>query len=106
MSDDPGFGINVQIACVRREIAMRERVYPALVARNKMKANAAEYELRAMRAVLATLVAADRRWERAEQIAWGILIAAAGDLQQRGRLHVATVRELIPVNAKAMGTDG
>lgn len=55
MSDDPGLGISAQIAAVKREIAMRERVYPALVARNKMKSSAAEYELRAMRSVLATL---------------------------------------------------
>jgi hypothetical protein len=48
-------GIGAQIACVRREIAMRERVYPSFVARGKMKSSAAEYELRAMRDVLATL---------------------------------------------------
>lgn len=48
-------GIGEQIACVRREVAMRERVYPSFVARGKMKASAAEYQLRAMRDVLATL---------------------------------------------------
>lgn len=48
-------GLSAQIACVRREIAMRERVYPSFIARGKMKAGAAEYELRAMRDVLATL---------------------------------------------------
>ena len=51
----PTLGLSAQIACVRREITMRERVYPSFVARGKMKSSAAEYELMAMRAVLATL---------------------------------------------------
>jgi hypothetical protein len=44
-----------QIACVRREIAMRERVYPKWVNAGRMKAEAAEREIAAMRAVLETL---------------------------------------------------
>jgi hypothetical protein len=48
-------GLSAQISCVEREIAMRERVYPSFVAKGKMKPAAAEYELRAMRAVLSTL---------------------------------------------------
>jgi hypothetical protein len=44
-----------QIACVRREIAMRERVYPKWVNAGRMKADAAEREIAAMRAVLETL---------------------------------------------------
>jgi hypothetical protein len=48
-------GVGAQIACVKREIAMRERVYPTLIAKGRMKAGDAEYELAAMRAVLATI---------------------------------------------------
>lgn len=44
-----------QIACIRREIAMRERVYPKWVSAGRMKAEAAERELAARRAVLETL---------------------------------------------------
>jgi hypothetical protein len=54
MADDD-LGISAQIACIRRELALRERVYPAQIARGKMKRAAAEYEFRAMRAVLRTL---------------------------------------------------
>ncbi|MFN3349086.1 hypothetical protein [Pseudorhodoplanes sp.] len=46
-----------QIACVRREIGMRERVYPKWVSAGRMKAETAERELRAMMAVMATLTA-------------------------------------------------
>lgn len=45
-----------QIACVRREIGMRERVYPRRVADGKMKPAAADRELETMCAVLATLL--------------------------------------------------
>ncbi len=45
-----------QIACVRREIAMRERVYPKWVSAGRMKAEAAEREIAAMCAVLKTLL--------------------------------------------------
>lgn len=49
-----------QIQCVAREIGYRERVYPRWVnskPKAKMSAETAEYQLRAMRAVLATLEA-------------------------------------------------
>jgi len=54
--------IDEQIACVRREIGMRERVYPTWVDRKRMSAKQAENELTRMRAVLATLeqIKADR----------------------------------------------
>lgn len=42
-----------KLACVRREIAMRARVYPVLVDRLKMTHDEAEYELRVMRAIAA-----------------------------------------------------
>lgn len=44
-----------QIKCVRREIGMRERVYGSWVAKGKMRQENADYEIAAMRAVLATL---------------------------------------------------
>jgi hypothetical protein len=47
-----------QISCVKREIAMRERVYPRLVWARKMKQATADRELAVMRAVLATVEAA------------------------------------------------
>lgn len=45
-----------QITCVRREIAMRARVYPKWVNAGRMKADAAEREIAAMHAVLETLL--------------------------------------------------
>jgi len=47
--------LGMQVACVRREIQMRERVYPKLVGAGKMKQHIADIEMAAMRAVLATL---------------------------------------------------
>lgn len=47
--------LDVQVACIRREIGMRERVYPRWVATEKMKPQKADDEIAAMRAVLATL---------------------------------------------------
>lgn len=49
-----------QIAAVRREIAMRERVYPRWVAAGRMTAAKAAQETQAMRDVLATLERVDR----------------------------------------------
>lgn len=49
-----------QIACVRREIAMRARVYPRRIADGRMTAEAAAREQAAMTAVLQTLVEVDR----------------------------------------------
>lgn len=47
--------IEAQIACVEREIAMRERAYPRWVTQLKMTQKKAEQEVAAMRAVLETL---------------------------------------------------
>ena len=44
-----------QIKSVRREIGMRERVYPNWVSQRKMSPTKADDEIAAMRAVLATL---------------------------------------------------
>jgi hypothetical protein len=47
--------LHEQIVCVRREIGMRERVYPKWVSAGRMKQYVADREIAAMRAVLATL---------------------------------------------------
>lgn len=47
--------IDDQIKAVEREIGMRLRVYPAWVGKGKMKQEAADHEIAAMRAVLETL---------------------------------------------------
>ena len=44
-----------QIACVKREIRMREEVYPRRVKERRMREDVADLELARMRAVLATL---------------------------------------------------
>lgn len=44
-----------QIDCVRREIGMRERVYPRWVASGKMTQTKADHEIATMREVLETL---------------------------------------------------
>ena len=44
-----------QIACVKREIAMRERVYPKWVESGRMKLDMAEREIATMTAVLRSL---------------------------------------------------
>jgi len=57
MSTPATFSIADQIACVRREIAMRERVYPKWVSAGRMKHDDAHREIAAMQAVLTTLEA-------------------------------------------------
>lgn len=57
---EPFVSIAEQIACVKRELGMRERVYGRWVEVGKMTQAKAERETREMRAVLATL-------ERVEQ---------------------------------------
>jgi hypothetical protein len=47
--------LDQQIASVRREIGMRERVYPGFVAKGRMKQEQADHEIAAMKAVLGTL---------------------------------------------------
>lgn len=41
-----------KIKCLKREIAMRERVYPGWVANGRMKQSAADREIAVMKAVL------------------------------------------------------
>lgn len=47
--------IAAQVECVRREIAMRRRVYPRWVEQQRMTQKKADDEIAAMEAVLATL---------------------------------------------------
>lgn len=47
-----------QIACVKREISLRQRVYPRWVQLRKMGEIKAEFEIACMQAVLETLLAA------------------------------------------------
>lgn len=47
--------IDEQIACVRRELGQRARVYPRLVGSGRMKSADAAREIETMGAVLATL---------------------------------------------------
>jgi hypothetical protein len=54
------YSIEDQIKCVRREIAMRRRVFAKRVADDKMKPKDARYEIECMEAVLATLEKQDR----------------------------------------------
>lgn len=58
--------LEAQIKCVRREISMRERVYPSFIARGKIRPTEAENEIATMRAVLKTLegLLADSKQER------------------------------------------
>jgi hypothetical protein len=44
-----------QLACAKRELTMRERVYPRWVANGKMSQAKADHETQAMRAIIATL---------------------------------------------------
>jgi hypothetical protein len=44
-----------QIKCARRELAMRERVYPRWVQDGRMKQDAADREMAAMAAIVKTL---------------------------------------------------
>jgi hypothetical protein len=52
--------LNQQIEAVKREIALRKRVYPAWVTQKRMKQPAATFEIEAMEAVLSTLEALQR----------------------------------------------
>lgn len=52
MSDLFSVSIDEEILCVRRELAMRERVYPRFVADGRMKPDRAEREIATMRSIL------------------------------------------------------
>jgi hypothetical protein len=47
--------LRLQLACAKRELALRARVYPRLVANETMLQSTAKYELAAMAAIIRTL---------------------------------------------------
>jgi hypothetical protein len=47
--------IYMQIDCIKRELAMRRRLYPKLIGSERMSVTMAEAELKTMAAVLQTL---------------------------------------------------
>lgn len=53
--------LEAQIACVLRELALRQKVYPRWTALNKMSPAQAEHELKTMEAVYRTLLAMQER---------------------------------------------
>lgn len=55
MADLLPISLSDQIACIERELRMREHVYPRRVAAKRMIQATADRELEWMRAVLATL---------------------------------------------------
>ena len=55
MSDFFAPTVSEQIACIERELKMRQRVYPRWVSTGKMKQASADKEMAAMEAVLKTL---------------------------------------------------
>jgi hypothetical protein len=52
-----GFNLNEQIACVAREVRMREMLYPKWVQAGRMAQATADRQLGCMKAVLGTLAA-------------------------------------------------
>jgi hypothetical protein len=71
--------LDMQISCVRREIALRERNYPILVEGGGFTPHDAAREIRNMKAVLATLESLRKPWD-------GI---------NRRNLHLAIPEELL-----------
>lgn len=53
--------LDAQLACVRREISYRSRVYPRLVEAHKMTQRKADEEISVMGAVLDTLLEQERK---------------------------------------------
>ena len=49
------FRLDIQIACVEREIRFRKRVYPRLVERKKMSGAQMQFEIACMERILQTL---------------------------------------------------
>jgi hypothetical protein len=53
--EPPAISLGHQIAAVKREVAMRESVYPKRVEAKAMSQDKADFQIAAMKAVLATL---------------------------------------------------
>lgn len=49
--------IEAQVACARREVAMRKRVYPRWIESGRFSQAKADHEIAAMEAIIATLEA-------------------------------------------------
>jgi hypothetical protein len=47
--------IHQQIACMKRELGFRIRVYPGLIQRGKMNKAKADYEIQCIKTIMATL---------------------------------------------------
>ncbi len=56
MAKAPSIPLETQLACVSREVALRERVYPRWVAAGRMTQAKADAEIAAMKAVEQTLL--------------------------------------------------
>ena len=56
--------LDEQLACVKREIAIRENVYPQWVRSRRMKQDVADSEIARMKAVLETLKSLQQDEER------------------------------------------
>ena len=50
-----GYTLQEQISCVRRELALRKRVYPRWIESGRMKPETADHEINCMQAVHETL---------------------------------------------------
>ncbi len=55
MPESPPVPLDVQIACVKRELHLRASVYPRRIAQGRMTQRKATEEMQAMEAVLVTL---------------------------------------------------
>ena len=53
--------IKEQLDCAKRELAMRERVYPRWVLQEKMDQKKADHEIACMKAIVATLKPLDEQ---------------------------------------------
>jgi hypothetical protein len=63
MSENRRYALSAQVACVRRELAIRKAVYPKWTMAGRMKAEEADHEINCMQAVHDTLVRL-QDWER------------------------------------------
>lgn len=62
--------LKAQLACVRREISMRKRVYPRAIDENRMTEAEAAKEIAAMEAVYETLCQVQQERERQGQLSF------------------------------------
>jgi hypothetical protein len=60
--------IDDQISCIRREVSLRERNYPAWVESNRMSQTTADVEIERMKAALDTLVQIRRAIPQLERL--------------------------------------